>query len=128
MRTSLDQSGMFFSGNSIDRVDKIAPGVALFLQNCLAQSSQLVVSPPALTSLFDPSPNNESTFFEAIEQRIKRGDIELERTFGTLFYEFADFIPVSRTMFDQREDKQFRTAFLQFPIKQFYSHMYHSHI
>src|ERR1700733_4633697 len=100
-RISFDQSGMFSSCDSIDRVDKFGPRTALLLQYCLALCGQLVISAPALAGLLHPSAGDEAAFLQAIKQRVKRGNIERERAFRALLDQLADLIAVTRAVLDQ---------------------------
>jgi hypothetical protein len=79
---------------------KVGPAAALVFQDLLSRGCELIVASSALSRLLDPSPYDEAPLFEPIEQRIKRGDIELEQTFRALFDELADLVTVAWAMLD----------------------------
>jgi hypothetical protein len=108
---------MFLTRDSVDCMHKIGPTVALVFQHFLPVGSELIVAPSALSRPFDPSPSDEAPPFEAVEQWVERGNIEFEETLRALFDQLADLITVAWAVLDEREDEQFRTAFLQFPFE-----------
>src|SRR5205823_2819549 len=72
------KSGILDSGNAVDRGDELAPRPALRLEDGAARGRQTVVPAAALPRLLHPAPLNPSTLFEPVQQRIERGDPELE--------------------------------------------------
>src|SRR5215471_1389011 len=108
---------MFLPCDSGDRKHKIGPAIALVLQHFLSFGSEPIVAPSALSVLFDPSPSDEASLFEAVEQWVERGNIEFEETFRALFDQLANLITVAWALLNKREDKQFCTTLLQFSFE-----------
>src|ERR1035438_7774003 len=113
---------MLTSRDAIDRVHKFGPRAALLLEDCLALRRELVISASPLTGLFHPAARDEAALFQPVEQRIKRGDIELEHAIRSLFDLLADLVPVARTVLDQGQNEEFCAAFFQLTVEQFHSH------
>src|SRR5204863_4239709 len=72
------KSGMLDSCDAADRFHKLAPAIPLRRQRFLARRRQPIVTPPPLPRLLDPATPNPSPLFEAIQQRIKRSDVEMQ--------------------------------------------------
>ena len=111
----------------MDCVDEIKPGSALGFEDLLSIVCQPVVAPPSLARFFHPSSGNPSTFFQAIQQWVKRGDVELQNPIGAVFDELADLIAVPRAVLNQGKDQKFRAALFQLSINWRY-YMFHSNI
>src|SRR5438128_1692677 len=69
-------SGMFHSGDAVDRLDELAPGAALRREHVRAGRRQPVVPAPALARFFNPPALNPSPLFQPVQQRVERGDAE----------------------------------------------------
>jgi hypothetical protein len=95
---------MFDTGYAIDRFYEGLPAASLRSKNLFAFWGEFVIASASLSCLFHPPPLNPATSFKPIKEWIERGDIETECPIGTSFYQFADFIPVSRSVFDKGED------------------------
>jgi hypothetical protein len=108
---------MFLSRNSADCKHKIGPAAALVFQHFLSYGSEPIVSASALSLPLDPSPSDEASLFEAVEQWVERSNIKLEETFRALFDQLADFITVAWAVLNKREDEQLRTTLLQFSFE-----------
>src|SRR6185369_4584215 len=110
-------SSWFDSGDAIERGEEIGPGLTLFVQDFAAGGGDFVIASSALAGFFNPSALNPAASFEPIEHRIKRGDVELKHSVGTLFDEFGNFISVTRSVFDQRQNQHFGTSSFDFEIE-----------
>src|SRR5207247_9776045 len=89
---------------------------------------QPVVTPSALARLFDPSALNPPAFLEAIQERVERRDAEGEDAAGPRFDQLAELVAMARLRLDEREDQQFRAAFLELAIVHRSLHMSHCNI
>jgi hypothetical protein len=108
---------MFLSRNSADCKHKIGPAAALVFQHFLSYGSEPIVSASALSLPLDPSPSDEASLFEAVEQWVERGNIEFEEPLRALFDQLANLITVAWALLNKREDKQFCTTLLQFSLE-----------
>src|ERR1700757_1301496 len=102
-RTILFQSGMAHLHYAIDGAGESAPARALLAKDFAAWVSQTVVT-PAATGRF-PFALDPAAPLEAIEQRIKRSDVEAQHSFGTLGDKLSDFVAVAGLFFKKREDE-----------------------
>src|SRR5262245_52266824 len=78
-RTRLFQSGMFDPRNPADDRNEILPALLLGAQRLSALRGQAVVPAPPLVRLLDPSTLDPPLLFHAMQQRVKRRDMKLER-------------------------------------------------
>ena len=88
---------------------------------------QAVEAAAPLASLFDPSPLQPSALFQAIEQGIERGDVELELSVRALLDQLADFVAVPGPRFEDRQDDELGGSLLQLAIEDAFIR-WHSHI
>src|SRR5688500_12625584 len=119
---------MFHPGDEVDGGDELAPSVALRGEDFAARGRQAVVAPAAPSGLLDPAAQNPAAAFEAVEQRVERGDVEAEHAARALLDEAADVVAVPRLVFDQREDEQLGAPLLQLPREDVRPDICHSHI
>jgi len=54
--------------------------------------------------------------FQPVEQWVERCDVKTNRAARALFDEFADFVAVTRTGFDERENQQLGATFFPFDL------------
>src|SRR5262245_11571976 len=114
---------MLDSGDPADRVCEFAPGVALRLEDLFAGWRQAVAAAAALSGFLDPPSLNPSALLEAIQQRVERGDAELENAARARFDQLAQVVTVARLVLDQRENQQLRAALLQLAVQHAGFHM-----
>src|SRR5215213_10660067 len=119
---------MFESGDAVDGLDKFAPAIALGREHLSACGRQAVVTTSSLSRFFDPAALNPTAFFESIEQRVKRSDIEPQCAFRPVLYQVPNVIAMPRLIFDQRKNQQLGTSLLQLPIEHLRSLIWHSDI
>src|ERR1041385_2826547 len=100
-----------------DGLDELPPSFALCLENLSAGRRQPVITASPLPGLLHPAATDPAAFFQAIEQRIKRGHIETQRSARTHFDELPELIAMPRSIFDKRKNEQLRAPLLQLPIK-----------
>src|ERR1041384_2512949 len=103
--------------HAIQRGKKIFPSAALFVQDALPLSRQLIKAATTLARLLDPTPLNQTAPLQAIEQRIERRDGELQHAIGTLLDELRNLVAVPRPVFNQSQDQHLRTAPFDLPIQ-----------
>src|SRR5688500_19907079 len=97
---------MVRSGDQIHGGDERLPRVALLREHAPAFNGQGIEATSPLAWLFHPPAVQPAAFFEAIEQRIERGDIELHPAFGPALDQLADLVTVARPRLDDRQDDQ----------------------
>src|SRR2546425_10294882 len=71
-------SGMVDSRDEAHRVDESFPGLALTSEDAAALGRQAVEAPPSLAGLLHPPPLEPPAFFQPIQERIERRDMELQ--------------------------------------------------
>src|SRR5262245_66242024 len=71
-------SDTFHSSDAVDGGDEFAPRAALRLEDAGASGCQAVIPPAALAGLLDPTALDPAALLEPVQQRIQRGDAELE--------------------------------------------------
>ena len=77
---------------------------------------QVVVAALAAALGFFPFPLHPTAFFHAIEQRIERGQVELEDAAGHLRDALGDFVAVQGLLVEQRQDGQLAAAAFDFGV------------
>src|SRR5262245_39202740 len=82
-RTCFAQSGMSCSRDALDRFHKLCPCFPLLRKNTPTLCRDLVEAAAPLAGLLDPRTLDPLALFKAIEQRVKRIDVELQVTAGT---------------------------------------------
>jgi len=75
-------SRMFHSRDASYCSDKGLPFFALYRQNTSPFGSQAIVAAPPLIGFFDPTPLNPASFFQAVQQRIERRNVEMKHAAG----------------------------------------------
>lgn len=110
------QSGSFGLGDAIDAGDEFAPVAKLGRENAAAASREPIITAAALAAPFDPAALNPAAAFESIKQRVERSHVKTDGAGRALLDEFADFVAVARTCFDQRENQKFGAALLPFEL------------
>src|SRR5262245_56962807 len=93
-------SRMFRLRDASDRLDEVAPGVALNRQHSTAFWREAVIATPALSRPFDPLSVNPAALLEAIEERIERRDVKLQAAVRPAFDQLADFVAMAAALFD----------------------------
>src|SRR4029079_4432541 len=104
-------SGIFDSSDAADRLDELAPGVALGLEHLGAGRGEPVVAAPALAGLLDPAALDPAALLEAVEERIQMSDTEAEAAARPGFDQLAQVVSVPRLILDERQDQQLGAAF-----------------
>src|SRR3982074_553633 len=107
-------SGMFHSRNAANRSDERFPLLALLRQNPIPLSGETVVAPAPLIGFFNPPPLNPASLFEPVQQRVERGDVEMEFATGADLDEPANIVAVARLRLQKRKDQQLGAAL--FPL------------
>ena len=72
------QSGMVDSRDETHGVDERLPGIALAGEDAAALGGQTVEAAPSLAGLLHPPALQPPAFFQPIQERIERGDVEFE--------------------------------------------------
>src|SRR5262249_47027426 len=111
------QSRMLTSRDAAHRSDEALPGGSLIGEHSAALRRQPIEPSPAFAGAFDPPTLNPAAPFQAIQQRVQRGDLEANSALGSLFDELAELIAVPGPVLDQREDEQLGASLLQFTIE-----------
>src|SRR5436190_23610363 len=119
-------SGIFDSRNPVDGFHELAPGALLRGQHGGARLRQPVVAAPALAGLLNPAALDPAAFLEAVQQRIKRRDAELEDAARARLYEFAKVVALPRLIAPERLNQELRAAFLELPVEDGRFHILHS--
>src|SRR5712675_3215358 len=89
---SCSHSRMFHSCDASYCSDKGLPFLALHSQNASPFGSQAIVASPPLIGFFDPTPLNPPSFFQPVQHRIERGNMEMEHAAGAEIDKAADVI------------------------------------
>src|SRR3954471_1216825 len=108
---------MFRPRDPLNRLDELAPVIALRGQHLAAFRSQPIEAPAALARLLDPASRDPAALLEAVEQRVQRGHLELQPPAGSLLDQLADLVAMPRAGLDQRQDQQLGAAFLHLAIE-----------
>src|SRR5207342_139486 len=105
-------SGMLNPGNTADGFDEFHPAFPLRFENFCAGRSEPVVTAPALPGLFDPAAANPAAFFQPIKKRVKRRDIEMERTARAHVDELPDVVTMAGPVFHKGKNEELGAPFL----------------
>src|SRR5258708_3294577 len=108
---------MFDSGDAADRVGEFAPGVALRLEHLFARRRKPVAAAAALAGLFNPGALNPAALLEPVQQRIERGDAELQHAARPRFDQLAEVVAVTRLVLDERQNEQLGAPLFQLAIE-----------
>ena len=119
---------MVDSRNETHRVDEDLPGVALAAKDVSAFARERVEAAPALAGLLHPPALEPAAFFESVQQRIERGDVELQPAGRARLDELADLVSVAGSGLDDRKDDQLRGPLLQLAVQHSGVNSCHSHI
>src|SRR5215213_1535236 len=122
------QSGMVDPRDETHGADESLPGIALAREHAATLRRQTVKAPPPLACLLHPSALQPATFFQPIQERIERRDVELELPGRLTLDQLADLVSMPGAGFDDREDDQFGRALLQFTVQHARVDSCHSHI
>ncbi len=90
------------------------PATKLRSENFAALARQAIVTATPLSLLFDPASRQPATAFKTVEQRVERGDVKTNSPARALLDQFADFVAVAWTGFDERKNEEFGATFLPF--------------
>src|SRR6266850_613180 len=115
-RTRAFQSGMANAGHTVQRGDERLPAPALRVERGLALGGQTVKAPAAYSGPLDPAALNQAAALQAIERRIQRRDVELERAVGAAVDQLGDFIAVAVALFEERQDQGLGAALTQLAV------------
>src|SRR6267154_5731081 len=119
-------SRMFHSCDAPYCSDKGLPFFALHPQNASPFGSQAIVAAPPFIGFFDPTPLNPATFFEPVQQRIERRNMEMKHAAGALLDKSANVIAMARLSLYKRKNQQFGAALFPFIFNR--RHMCDSHM
>src|SRR5690349_5788884 len=111
------ESRMLDPRHAIQRLREVFPDRSLAHERAAPAGRQTVVSAPPLPGFLHPASLDHALRFEAIECRIERGDVERDRSVGSLFDLLADLVAVAFPLFEERQDEQFRATPLQLPLE-----------
>src|SRR5258708_39664102 len=89
-------SRMFPSRDAAYCSHKGLPFLALHRQNASPFGSQAIVAAPPLIGFFDPTPLNPASFFESIQHRIERRNMEMKHAAGAQLDKSANVIAMAR--------------------------------
>src|SRR5262245_63016856 len=115
-RTSVRKSGMTDPRDAIERREQRVPASPLAVQHLLTVGGDAVEAASPRAGPLDPLALNQPAAFEAVERRIERRDVELERAVGSLVDQLGDFVAVTIAFLEQRQDQDFRAAFAQLAV------------
>jgi hypothetical protein len=104
MRTSSFQSCIAHLHDAIDSAGKRAPADALVGEGLAAACGEAIETAAAPAGGL-PRPLHPAATFEAVEQRVKRRDVETDDALGAFGNEFADFIAVAGLVLEQRQNQ-----------------------
>jgi len=108
---------MVDSRDEAHRVDEGFPGLALAVEDAAALSGQTIEAAPSFAQLLYPPPLEPPAFFQPIQKRVERRDMEFQLPGRTRLNELANLVSMTRTWFDDGEDDQLCRAFLQFAVE-----------
>src|ERR1051326_5269673 len=97
-RTSLFQSGMAASGQAVEGLEKRAPFLAQWGKLAAAGGREAIVAAVASSFVRLPVGFYPSTLFHFVEQRVERGEGELESAVGALANLLGNFESVERLL------------------------------
>src|SRR5688572_26110545 len=114
VRTYVSQSRMRASHHCVNRVDEVRPCLALLREDPASFRGEPIETASPLAGLLDPAPLDPAAGFEAEQRGVERRQRECQLSPRAGLDQLADFIPVTRTSLEQREDQHLATALLQF--------------
>src|SRR5262249_26966179 len=96
-------------------------------QDATAFRRQRVEAAPPLASLLHPAAAQPAALFEAVEERVERGDVEFQLALRLRLDQLADFVAVALALLDDRQDDQLRRPLLQLPLEHPAAYIWHSY-
>jgi hypothetical protein len=103
--------------NAPDGLDERGPRLSLLCEHAPAFGCDFVEAAAPLAGLLDPAALDPSTLLEAVEQRVKRIDVERQLAAGSRVDQLAQFVAVTGPRVEQRENQQLRRSFLQLAVE-----------
>src|ERR1700735_1086182 len=107
---------MFDSCDAADGGYEIFPALLLRTEYLAPLGGKAVIAGAGLFRFFHPLPLDPTLGFEAMEQRIERGDMEGECAAGANLDQLCDVIAMTGAGFEKREHEEFGAAFFPFGI------------
>jgi hypothetical protein len=107
---------MFDSRNAADGGHEVFPALLLRMEYLAPLGGQAVIPAAPLVGFFHPLSLDPTLGFEAMEQRIERGDMEGEGAAGADLDQLRDVIAMTGPGFEKRENQKFGAAFFPFGI------------
>ena len=104
------------AGDAVQGREERAPAPALGVEDLLARGRQPVEAAPAHAGLLDPVALDQAAALEAVERRVQRRDVELQRAVGTAVDQLGDLVAVAVALLEQREDQGFGAALPQLAV------------
>src|SRR6185437_11768780 len=95
------QSGMFNSCHPAHSSNEFLPALPLRAKHFSPLRSEAVVAPSSLFGLFHPTAIDQATVLQAVEQRIKGGDVKSQNAARPDLDEPGDVIAVARLILQQ---------------------------
>src|SRR5262245_10276647 len=105
---------MASSDNLINGGDVGLPRVAFALQKGAALGGELVVAPPRASTRLHPATFDQTFFLQPAEHRIQRANPELQPSAGSSLDQLSDFVAVTVSFFEQRQNEKLRTSLFEF--------------
>ena len=106
------KSGMLNPCDAADRLDELDPTVALLRQHLFARWRKAIITTTTLPGFFNPATADPVPFFQPIEHRVERCDVESEGAPRAQFDKLSNFITVPGAVFEEGKNHQLRATFL----------------
>src|SRR5580700_7295841 len=103
--------------NSVDGGNKLLPGTALGLQELAPGRREPVTAAAALAVFLQPAAGDQTAVLQPEQDGVQRPDAKADLAVGTFLNQLADIVPMARPAFQQSENQQLGTAFVQIAIE-----------
>jgi len=100
----------------MDAGHKFAPAAKLRSENSAAVPREPIIPAATLAAFFDPAPLYPAAPFEAVQEWVERSHMEANRSARALLNELADFIAVTRSRLNERENQHLGAPSLPFRL------------
>src|SRR5262245_10697711 len=109
-------SGLAQPRDAVEGREEAVPAAALTEERLFTLRGETVETPTPLAALLDPAPLDQAAALEAVEDRVERGDVELQRAAGSAIDQLGQLVAVAVALLEQRHDQHLGAAFAQLAV------------
>src|ERR1051325_11170906 len=109
-------SGLAQPRHAVEGGEEAVPAAALAGECFFTLRRETVEAAAALAALLDPAALDQAATLEPVEDRIERGDVELQRAAGSPIDQLGELVAVAVVLLEERHDQHFGAALAQLAV------------